>query len=158
VSDSVGPEQANDALAEIQARQQQVIDTVLVPVWYWWMVAALMVALGVIVDWGHPIAIVIAALLFGVIVAGATVWMIGGRGRAQVSGELLGGSGAVRIVVVVWAVVGVSLAVGFALRAAGVHSAATIATLVAAIGVGGGGPLLMRSLRRTMLRHRAIEA
>jgi hypothetical protein len=33
-------------LAEIQRRQEQVINAVLVPVWFWWVIAAAIVAIG----------------------------------------------------------------------------------------------------------------
>ncbi len=157
MNDPLDPEQATKALADIHTRQRQVIDAVSVPAWYWWTVAALMVVLGVIVDSGRPVVIGIGATVFAVVVAGATAWMIAGRGQAQVGRDLLGESGAIRIVGFVALIVGVSLAVGFTLQASGVHHAATVTTLVAAIGVAGGGPRLMRSLRRTMLEHRAVE-
>ena len=39
-------------LAEIQRPQEQVIDAVLVPVWYWWAMAAGIVAIGAARDSG----------------------------------------------------------------------------------------------------------
>ena len=39
-------------LAEIQRQQEQVIKAVLVSVWYWWVIAAAIVAIGVARDSG----------------------------------------------------------------------------------------------------------
>ena len=39
-------------LAEIQRRQEQVIKTALVPAWYWWVIAAAIVAIGAARDSG----------------------------------------------------------------------------------------------------------
>jgi len=47
-------DEAAQALAEIQRRQQQVIDQATVPGWYWWSVGALMVVLAVGVDIRTP--------------------------------------------------------------------------------------------------------
>ena len=39
-------------LAEIQRQQEQVIKAVLVPVWFWWVIAAAIVAIGAARDAG----------------------------------------------------------------------------------------------------------
>ena len=51
----------------------------------------------------------------------------------------------------VWVVVGVSLALAFALQATGVSHPATIGCAVGALVVIIGGPILMRRLRSIML-------
>ena len=152
--DPIGQHDASAELARVRAAQDAVISRAIVPPWYWWAVALLSVALGVIVDTGVPVAVAVGAVLFAVVVAGLTAWAILGGGRVQVSRELLGGDGALRIIGFVGVVVGVSLAVGFALRAGGAPDPATIATLVTAVGLVVGGPWLMRGLRQSMLRHR----
>jgi hypothetical protein len=68
---------------------------------------------------------------------------------------LLGERGAVYIVVFVWLVVGVTLGIGFGLRAAGAPWPATIATAIGGAGLAYGGPRLMRRLRAIMLSNRA---
>lgn len=155
MTEGMRPDGAASSLDRIAATHERLIDRVAVPAWYWWTVAALTVGLGLVVDRGTPLAVGIGAPVFAVAVAGVTAWVILGGGRAQVGRDLLGDTGAIRIVGFVGLVVGASLAVGFALRAAGVPYPATIATVVAAIGLAAGGPLLMRSLRRTMLHHAA---
>src|SRR5579872_3551013 len=60
-------------LAEIQRRQEQVIKAVLVPVWYWWVIAAAIVAIGVARDSGdlvvQAITIPLAVLVMVVLTA-----------------------------------------------------------------------------------------
>jgi FtsH-binding integral membrane protein len=150
------PEEATTALAEIRQRQETVIDAVLVPAWYWWVVAAGMVAIGAATDSRSatvlavviPVAVVVIAALTAVMIFGA--WR-----RAQVrSSDLLGDRGALAIVGFVWLVVGLTLGIGFGLRAAGAHLPATIATAVGGAALVVGGPLLMRWLRRIMLGNR----
>jgi hypothetical protein len=157
MSDRMRPDDAEARLARIRATQARLIDRVSVPLWYWWAVAVATVALGLTVDEGRAVFVALGACLFAVSVAGATAWVILGGGRVQVSRALLGDAGALRIIGFVGAVVGVSLTLGFGLRAAGAPFPATVATLVAGIALAGGGPLLMRGLRRTMLRQRAAR-
>ena len=45
--------EAAAGLAKIQRRQEQVIKAVLVPVWYWWAIAAAIVAIGAARDSGN---------------------------------------------------------------------------------------------------------
>jgi len=60
-------------LAEIQRRQEQVIKAVLVPVWYWWALAAPIVAIGAARDSRNlvvqaiviPLAVLVMAVLIG---------------------------------------------------------------------------------------------
>jgi hypothetical protein len=61
----------------------------------------------------------------------------------------------VEIVGFVWLVVGVTIGVAFGLRAAGAPAPATIATAIGGVALAGGGPVLMRRLRRLMLSNRA---
>jgi hypothetical protein len=154
------PDQAAAALADIRQRQEHVIDAVLVPPWYWWVVAAGMVAIGAAADSRRPAVlgtVIPAAALIIALLTGAMIF--GAYRHAQVrSSELLRGRGAVAIVAFVWLVVGLTLGLGFALRAGGVHWPATIATVAGAAVLAGTGPLLMRSLRRIMLANRAGTA
>ena len=43
MNERLRPDEAADALARIVDRQEQVIEHVIVPRWYWWTIAALMV-------------------------------------------------------------------------------------------------------------------
>jgi FtsH-binding integral membrane protein len=154
------PDEATSALTAIGRQQAQVIDTVLVPAWYWWVVAAGMVAIGAAVDTRHAAVLGVVIPVAVVVIVAFTVAMIfGAYRRVQVrSSELLGGPGAIAIVGFVWLIVGLTLGLAFGLRAAGTHLPATIATVAGGAVLVAGGPLLMRALRRIMLGNRAGRA
>ena len=151
------PDNAAAALAEIGRRQTQVIEAVLVPGWYWWAVGAAMVVIGAAADYRHTVVLAVAIPVAALVIAGLTGAMIfGAYRRVRVRDtDLLGGRGAVAIVGLVGLVVGLTLGVGFGLRALGSPAPATIATAVGAVVLAAGGPLLMRRLRRIMLGRRA---
>ena len=157
MSGTVQPDEAASSLAEVQRRQQQVIDAVMIPLWYWWVVAASMIAIGAAVDTKRAAVLATVLPLVIALVAGLTLAMIlGAYRRARVrSSELLGGRGALSIVGFVWVVVGASLGIAFGLRAAGTAAPATIGTAVGAILMVTGGPVLGRWLRQLMLANRA---
>ena len=151
------PDEAASALAGIRQQQKQVIDAVLVPAWYWWAVAAGMVVIGAATDTRRAVVLGVAIPVAAVIIAALTFGMIFGTiRRAQVrSAELLGDRGALLIVGFVWLVVGLTLGIGFGLRAAGSPVPATIATVLGGAALAAGGPVLMRRLRAIMLGNRA---
>ena len=149
------PEEARQALDEVRARQEQVIEAVLVPNWYWWTVGASMVVMSAVVDTHRTLATAVAISAFVCIVVVLSVRLIFGAYRhVRVNRYLLGDRGAVSIVAFVWLLVGGTLAVGFGLQAAGVGHPATIGSLVGAAGLVAGGPLLMRRLRAIMIASR----
>jgi FtsH-binding integral membrane protein len=154
------PDEATSALAEIRQRQGSVIDAVLVPAWYWWAVAAAMVAIGAAADTRKPAvlaAVIPVAVLVIVAVTGGMIF--GGYRHAQLrSRELLGNRGTGAIIGFVWLVVGLTLGTGFTLRAAGVHLPATLATAAGGAALVIFGPFLMRMLRGIMLANRAGKA
>ena len=149
-------DEAAQALADIQRRQQQVIDQATLPGWYWWSVGALMVVLAGGVDTRTPAALggVVAVFVVGLLsVTGVVV-----RGqflRARLRDGLLDGRGVMEILGFVALIVGCTLGLAFGLRAAGVPYPATLACLAGGIALGLGGPVLMRILRQIMLGNRA---
>ena len=149
-------DEAAEALAEIQRRQQQVIDQATVPGWYWWSVGALMVVLAVGVDTRTPAVLGVAVAVFVVGLLSATGVVVRSQFlRARLRDGLLDGRGVVAILGFVALIVGCTLGLAFGLRAAGVSYPATLACLVGGIALGLGGPVLMRALRRIMLGNRA---
>jgi len=44
MNEYVQPDEAASSLAEVRRRQQHLIDAVMVPAWYWWIVAVAMIA------------------------------------------------------------------------------------------------------------------
>ena len=157
MSGYVQPDEAASALSGIREQQKQVIDAVLVPAWYWWAVAAGMVVIGAATDTRRVAVLAVAIPVAVIIIAALTLGMIFGTyRRAQVrSAELLGNRGALLIVGFVWLVVGLTLGIGFGLRAAGAPAPATIATAIGGAALAAGGPALMRRLRTIMLGNRA---
>ena len=150
------PGEAADALAEIHKRQQQVIDRALVPAWYWWVVGALMVVLAVGVDTRTHLALGITIPVFVVGMLAATGVAVRSQFLdARVHDELLDGTGVIAILVFVALIVGCTIGIAFALRAAGVSYPATIACAFGGVAMGLGGPVLNRQLRRIMLGNRA---
>jgi len=156
VNSELHPGEAADALAEIQQRQQQVIDRATVPAWYWWVVGVLMVVLAVGVDTRTPLAIGITVPVFVVGLLAATGVAVRGQLLdARLREGLLDGRGVVAILAFVALIVGISLAIAFGLRAAGVSYPATIGCGVGGLTMGLFGPVLNRLLRRIMLGNRA---
>jgi hypothetical protein len=151
------PDEAASALAEIRDQQGRLIEAVLVPAWYWWVVAAGMVAIGAAADTRDPAVLAVVIPAAAVVIAALTAGMIFGPYRqARVrSSALLGGRGALAIVAFVWLVVGLTLGIGFWLRAAGAGLPATIATAAGGAALVIAGPLLMRGLRKIMLGNRS---
>ncbi len=159
MSDEPQAEQAAQALAEIQARQQQVIDEATVPAWYWWAVGGLMVVLAVGVDTRTAIAVGTTTAVFVAGLLSATAVAVGGQvRRARLRNGLLDGRGVAAILGFVALIVGGTLGVAFALRAAGAPYPATLACLGGGLAMGLGGPVLMRTLRQVMLGNRAGSA
>jgi len=150
------PEEAASALAGIRRTQEQVIDAVLVPAWYWSAVGAAMIAIGAAVDSHRTVVLAVVIPVAVIALVAMTGAMIFGAYRgAQVGSALLSERGAVYIVGFVWLIVGLTLGCAFGLRAAGTPWPATIATAIGAAALAFGGPWLMRRLRAIMLRNRA---
>jgi hypothetical protein len=156
VNSELHPGEAADALAAIRKQQQQVIDRAAAPAWYWWAVGALMVVLALGVDTRTDLALGITIPVFVVGILAATGAAVRSQFRdARVHGGLLDGRGVMAILVFVWLIVGCTIGIAFALRAAGVSYPATIACAVGGLAMGLAGPLLSRQLRRIMLGNRA---
>ena len=159
MTDELHPAEAAQALADIQKHQQQVIDRATVPTWYWWAAGALMVVLAVGVDNRTPIALGVTVSVFVAGLLLATGLAVRGQFRdARLRNGLLDGRGVVAILGFVALIVGCTLGLAFGLRAAGVSYPATLACAAGGLGMGLGGPVLMRTLRRIMLGNRAGSA
>jgi hypothetical protein len=155
MSQGLRPEEAAAALHEIGQRQEQVIRLAVIPTWYWWAIAVMMVGFAAAVDTQRSLAIGIgtAAFVIGVLATTGIV-VVGAFRRAQVRGELLSAKGVVAILGFDAFVLGVSLPTAFALESAGVAHPATWGVLVGAVLMVTGGPILTRLLQRIMLANR----
>ena len=145
--------EATAELAEIRRRQEQVIKAVLVPVWYWWALAAPIVAYGAARDSGNlvvqavmiPLAVLVMAVLIGagipelrrrVKVHSAP------QARARIAAAIFG------MIVLVDAV---AISTAASLAAAHFRYPVTIGCAAGAAVLVIAGPLLNRYVRRLML-------
>ncbi|MEP7179963.1 MAG: hypothetical protein ABI775_12800 [Pseudonocardiales bacterium] len=146
-------EQAAAALADIERRHGQVIKAVLVPGWYWWAMAAGMVAIGATRDSGRPVvqAIVIPVAALGMAaLTGAMIPAV--RRRVQLHRATKPGArGTAAIVGLIVLVDGVIVGTAAGLAAAHAAHPGTIATAAGAIAIVIAGPLVNRYLSRLML-------
>jgi hypothetical protein len=156
MTDQARPEEAARALTEIDQRQEQVIRLAVIPNWYWWAIAVLMVVFAAAVDTRQGLIIGIGTAVFVAGVLTSTGAMVFRTFRsAQPRNDLLGPRGVVAILGFVAVTIGVSLAIGFILKASAVSYAATIAVSVTAVMLVVGGPMLMRYLQGRMLANRS---
>jgi hypothetical protein len=75
--------------------------------------------------------------------------------HAQLRNGLVDRRGVAAILGFVALTVGITLGLAFTLRATGTSHPATLAAVVGGLGIGVGGPILTRRLRRIMLANRA---
>jgi hypothetical protein len=155
--------QAAAALAEIKQRQERVIKTVLVPVWYWWVMAAGMVAIGAARDTGNAVVEAITIPLAVLVMAGLTATTIPAvRRRVQVhSTTQPGARGAAAIFALIVLVDGAIVATAASLAAAHDPDPGTIGTAAGAAVIVIAGPLVNRYLGALMLskaRRRVSDA
>lgn len=155
MANEVRPDEAAGALTEIARRRAQVATLTIIPTWFWWATAVLMVGFSVAVDTRRPLVIGLAtaAFVLGILLVTGRL-VLGIIGRAQPRNDLVGPTGVLAILGFVAGILAVSLPTSFALRAAGVHYPATAGVLLAGVFMVVGGPLLMRYLRRLMLDNR----
>ena len=141
------------AMAEIQRRQEHVIKAVLVPGWYWWAMAAGMVAIGAARDTGDLLAQAITIPLAALVMAALTGAMIPAvRRRVQVhSATQPDARGAAAIVGLILLVDGAILGTAASLHAARFPYPGTIGTAAGAAVIVIAGPLVNRYLSRLML-------
>jgi hypothetical protein len=145
--------EAAAGLAEIQRRQGQVIRAVLVPGWYWWVIAAGMVAIGAARDSGNTAVQAIAIPLAALVMAGVTAAMIPAvRRRVQVhSTTQPGARAAAAIFGLIVLVDGVTVGTAAGLASAHAAHPGTLGTAAGAAVIVIAGPLLNAYLRRLML-------
>jgi hypothetical protein len=152
MAEDLRPDEAVRALDEIRSRQQQVVAASVIPNWYWWATGGLMVVLSAGVDSHRPALIAVATTVF-VVGLTTTILAVVLRSRAQIHSGYLGPPGGMAIGGFVVTLVGAAIGIAFTLRALGFGWPATGGNLVAGVGMGLGGPVLMRRLRTIMSRH-----
>lgn len=158
MTNELRPDEAAGALTEIARRREQAVALAIIPTWFWWAIAVLMVGFSAVVDTEthRPLVIGIATAVFvlGILLATGRL-VLGMVRRAQPRNDLLRPTGVLAILGFVAAILAVSLPTSFALKAAGIRYPATAGILLGAVVMVVGGPMLMRYLRRLMLDNRA---
>jgi len=149
--DHVTRADARAALEAVDHAQAHVADEVGLPRWYWWLLAAGWLLLGVVGDLGPQWLAIVATVGFGLVHATVASRRLNGRRRTdrlQVSAAVAGRRVPAVVVGMSLALVAVTIGAGFALHADGAgHAGIGAAVLVAAV-VGLGGPEILRVLRR----------
>jgi len=151
----VTPNEAQTALHAIERSRLRVIEEIDVPWWYWWGLALGWIALGVIADVGPNWLTTVATVAFGAAHASVAPRVISGRHasrdlsvRAAVAPPHLG-----RIVIGGLIALG-AVTVGLALlsQADGAEHPVTIASVIVAVIIVLGGPLVLSTARRRAAR------
>lgn len=146
----IPPIDAEIALAEMRARRQQVVETNLVPRWYWPAIGAMMLLFVGSVESGI-VWLVVAGSVAYALGLGAVIFAVVRKARVQVRQDLIGARGIVAIMAFALLLVVFGVGLGFALEALSVPFPATLAIVPVAVALTAGGPLLMSYLRRLML-------
>ncbi|MEU4626632.1 hypothetical protein AB0G04_42445 [Actinoplanes sp. NPDC023801] len=146
----IPPIDAELALAEMRARREQVVDTNLVPTWFWVSVSVLMLLFVAAVETRIGWVIAVATLVY-TLGLGAVIMALVRKSRVQVRQTLIGPRGIATILGFAAGLVAVGVGLGFALEALSVPYPATLAILPVAAAMTFGGPRLMSHLRKLML-------
>jgi len=152
-----GPTGANAAaeLAEIQRRQEDVIKTALVRPWYWWVIAAALVAIGAARDSHDAVVLAITIPLVVLVVAALISTTIPGvRRRVKVrDAAQRSGPASVALMGLIVLVTAVTLATAIILTDDRVPHPLTISYAAGGVILVIGGPLLNRYLHSLMLSN-----
>jgi hypothetical protein len=132
-----------------------VVEQIDVPQWYWWGLALGWIALGVIADLDHPWLTSVATFAFGAIHASVAPRVISGRHasknlsvRASVAPPHLA-----RLVIGFLLALGaLTVALALLARADGAEHPTTIASVVVAVILVLGGPLMLSAMRKRAAR------
>jgi hypothetical protein len=151
VTAPISDTEARLALSSIERRRQQILAEIGVPLWYWFVVAAGWVVLGILADYGPAWATTTATLLFGAAHSTIAPRVISGRrGSPQlsISRDLV--SRRIPALVIGFLIVMTVATVGLALlfNADGARHPAALASVVVAMLVLAGGPALLAAVRR----------
>jgi hypothetical protein len=147
----IGESEASFALSSIEQRRRQVIAEINVPRWYWFVLAAGWIALGVIADYARPWAYIAGTVLFGAAHASVAPRVLSGRRASRelsVRSELVGRRIPILIIGLLVVMVVLTVVIALLLHADGARHPATWASIVVAALLLVGGPALMGAVRR----------
>lgn len=144
MNEQIDPAEAARALSEIDRRREQVIRRRVFPGWWWWSYAGLITAFSAVVESAHGVllGIAIALLVVGMLLIDVPVR------RAARAASPRRGLGARRTLIGLAAFVvgllGVAMATGISLKAAGVPHPGAITGAVTGVLFAVVGPMLVR--------------
>ena len=139
------------ALAAIDLRRRQVVAEIDMPSWYWWGVALGWVALGVISDLANAWAGLAATFAFGAAHASVSHRVLSGRhrsGQLSVRADVVNRHIPALVIGFLIVMVGAAIGIALAVHADGADHPSTIASVIVALAVLGGGPRLLAEVRR----------
>jgi hypothetical protein len=157
MNDRIEPADAARALGEIDRRREQVIRRRVFPGWFWWAQAALTVAMTACIESGRGVVLWTGLALF--VVGSMLINLpVSRAARAAPLNRALAAAGNARRILAVVAgslavLLGVALATGLSLKAAGVPWPGTIASAVATVVFAVGGPMLVRWEAAVLVRR-----
>jgi hypothetical protein len=143
--------EAEQALTSIDYRRRQVLAEVDLPRWYWWGTAMGWVALGFVVDLDIAWATAVATLAFGAVHAAVVQRVASGRrrtARLSVRADVVSPYLPAAVIAFVLALGGLTVLLGVLFSADGAEHPVTIASLVVAVALVGGGPSLVGAVQR----------
>jgi hypothetical protein len=146
----ITPSDAQAALDTIERSRLRVIEEIDVPAWYWWGLALGWIALGVIADVGPDWLTTVATVVFGAVHASVAPRVITGRhaSRDLSVRAALAPPQLARIVIGGLVALGaLTVALALLARADGADHPVTIASVLVALIIVLGGPLLLNAAR-----------
>jgi hypothetical protein len=158
MSERIEPADAARALGEIDRRREQVIRRRVIPAWFWWVNALLIVALAASAESGRGVLVWVGIAVFVAVSLAITVpvsragraapvYHGGSRPPGYTRRVLIGVAGFLAVLV------GLTVAIGLSLKAIGVPYPATIAATVAAVAFALGGQMLVRYEADVLVRR-----
>jgi hypothetical protein len=146
----IPPADAEIALSEVRARRAQVVDTNLVPHWFWPSIGGLMLLFIGAVETGIGWVVAVGTIGYA-LGLGALILVVVRKARVRLRFDLLGAHGVGAILGFAVALTALGVALGFAFDALSVPFPGLLAAVPVAAGLAVGGPLLMAYLRKLVL-------
>lgn len=147
----IAPEDARAALDAVEHARANIADEVGLPRWYWWVLAAAWLGLGIVGETCPQWVTIVATLAFGVVHSTIASRLLSGRrrtGQVQVSADVAGNRTPAVVIGMLLGLVALTIGTAFALDADGAHHPGIGASVLVAAVVGLGGPEILRVLRR----------
>ncbi|MCE5289456.1 MAG: hypothetical protein LLG14_09465 [Nocardiaceae bacterium] len=147
----IAPEDARAALDAVEHARANIAEEIGLPRWYWWLLAAAWVGLGIVGAVCPQWVTIAATIAFGAAHSTVASRLLSGRRRTdqvQVSADIAGHRTPIVVIGMLLGLVALTIGTAFALQADGAHHSGIGASVLVAAVVGFGGPEILRVLRR----------